>query len=181
MTTTTSIPKTSWKSDPVHSGADFAVRHMVVSTFRGGFADVSGELDLSGDEPRISGAVAVPGIQVKDENLYGHLQSPEFFDAERHPDIRFESTSVKRADDGALTVEGDLTIKGTTQRVTATGQWGEVEADISGAPRIGIDLNTTIDRTAYGLNWNAPLPKGGFALANDVALTVHLEFVPEAA
>ena len=96
MTTTTSIPTTTWKSDPVHSGADFAVRHMVVSTFRGGFADVTGELDLSGDEPRISGAVAVPGIQVKDENLYGHLQSPEFFDAERHPEIRFASTSVKR-------------------------------------------------------------------------------------
>src|SRR6478672_627627 len=106
MTTTAAAPITTWKSDPVHSGADFAVRHMVVSTFRGGFADVTGELDLSGDEPRISGAVAVPGIQVKDENLYGHLQSPEFFDGERHPEIRFESTSVKRADDGALTVEG---------------------------------------------------------------------------
>ena len=179
MTTTTAAPTLAWKADPVHSGADFAVRHMVVSTFRGGFSEVSGELDLTGDTPRISGAVAAAGIQVKDENLYGHLQSPEFFDSERHPEIRFDSATVSRAADGALTVEGDLTIKGTTKRVVATGQWTEIEADITGNPRIGIDLDTTIDRTAYGLNWNAPLPKGGFALDNDVKLSVHLEFVPE--
>ena len=180
MTTTAAAPITTWTSDPVHSGADFAVRHMVVSTFRGAFSEVSGELDLSGDTPRISGAVAAAGIQVKDENLYGHLQSPEFFDSERHPEIRFDSATVSRAADGALTVEGDLTIKGTTKRVVATGQWNEIEADVTGNPRIGIDLDTTIDRTAYGLNWNAPLPKGGFALDNDVKLEVSLELVREA-
>lgn len=77
----------------------------------------------------------------------------------------------------AVSVEGDLTIKGVTRRVSAAGTWLEIDADVTGAPRIGIELNTTIDRTAHGLNWNAPLPKGGFALANDVALSVHLEFV----
>ena len=151
---------------------------MVVSTFRGSFAKVDGELDLSGGQPRIAGSVDVSGVQVKDENLYGHLQSPEFFDGERHPQIRFESTSVERGEAGTLAIEGDLTIKGTTHRVKASGNWTEVEADITGSPRIGIDLETTIDRTAYGLSWNAPLPKGGFALADDVTLSVHLEFVP---
>ena len=151
---------------------------MVVSTFRGGFADVDGTLDLSGDAAQAQLApFRSQSIQVKDENLYGHLQSPEFFDSERHPAIRFDSTRVKRDGDD-LTLEGDLTIKGVTRRVVAKGTWNEVEADITGAPRIGIDLETTIDRTAHGLSWNAPLPKGGFALANDVALTVHLEFVP---
>ena len=116
-------------------------------------------------------------VQVKDENLYGHLQSPDFFDSERHPEVSFVSTRVTREGD-AVTAEGELTIKGITRPVVATGTWHEIEADISGAPRIGIELETTIDRTAHGLNWNAPLPKGGFALANDVALSVHLEFVP---
>ena len=178
MTTTAAAPITAWKSDPVHSGADFAVRHMVVSTFRGGFSEVSGELDLTGETPRISGTVAAPASGQGREPLRPP-PSPEFFDSERHPEIRFDSATVSRAADGALTVEGDLTIKGTTKRVVATGQWTEIEADITGAPRIGVDLDTTIDRTAYGLNWNAPLPKGGFALDNDVKLSVHLEFVPE--
>jgi len=181
MTTTAAVHTvtsiTSWKADPIHSTANFAVRHMVVSTFRGGFADVDGALDISGEQPKISGAVPVASVQVKDENLYGHLQAPDFFDAERHPEIRFDSTSVRR-DGDKLTLEGDLTIKGVTRRVVAKGNWNEVEADLSGAPRIGIDLETTIDRTAHGLSWNAPLPKGGFALADDVTLNVHLEFVP---
>ena len=178
MTTTTSIPTTTWKSDPVHSGADFAVRHMVVSTFRGGFADVTGELDLSGDEPRISGAVAVPGIQVKDENLYGHLQSPEFFDG-RAPsgdplrvDVR-EARGRRRADRrGRPHDQGHHAARHRHRRVGRGRGRHLGRAAHRDRPR------TTIDRTAYGLNWNAPLPKGGFALANDVALNVHLEFVP---
>ncbi len=175
---TAPILTTTWTVDPVHSSAGFAVRHMLVSTFRGGFADVRGALDLSGDQPAISGHVAVDSVQVKDENLYGHLQSPDFFDSERHPEIGFVSTSVTRGDGDSLTLEGDLTIKGITRRVPATGTWSEIEADITGSPRIGVDVQTTIDRTAHGLKWNAPLPKGGFALADDVTLHVHLEFVP---
>ena len=93
------------------------------------------------------------------------------------PKVTFVSDSVVRDGDD-VTLEGDLTIKGTTRRVTAKGTWLEIEADVTGNPRIGIDVDTTIDRTAYGLDWNAPLPKGGVALENDVTLSVHLEFVP---
>lgn len=182
MTTTAAAPTiTAYEVDPVHSTATFAVRHMVVSTFRGGFADVRGGLDLRGETPALTGHVAVASVEVKDPNLHGHLQSPDFFDTERHPEISFVSTAIRRGDGDAVTVDGDLTIKGITRPVVATGTWNEIEADITGNPRIGIDLETTIDRTAHGLNWNAPLPKGGFALANDVTLGVHLELVPQAA
>ena len=178
MTTTAAAPTiTNWTTDPVHSTASFAVRHMVVSTFRGGFEDVRGTLDLTTDEPKLAGHVAVQSVQVKDENLRGHLQSPEFFDAERHPEISFVSTAITRGDGDAVTVDGDLTIKGITRQVVATGTWNEIEADITGNPRVGIDLETTIDRTAHGLDWNAPLPKGGNALANEVKLTLDLAFV----
>ena len=172
----TTAATTTWTADTVHSTANFAVRHMVVATFRGAFSDVTGSLDLS-DQPRLVGEVDVASVQVKDENLYGHLQSPDFFDAAVTPKITFVSDSVVRDGDD-VTIEGDLTIKGTTKRVTATGTWLEVEADISGNPRIGIDVETTIDRTAFGLDWNAPLPKGGVAVENDVTLSVHLELVP---
>ena len=174
---TTIAATTSWTADTVHSTANFAVRHMVVATFRGAFTEVTGSLDLSADTPGLVGEVDVTSIQVKDENLYGHLQGPDFFDAAVTPTITFASESVARDGDD-VTIAGDLTIKGTTQRVTATGTWLEIEADITGNPRIGIDVDTTIDRTAFGLNWNAPLPKGGFALENDVTLSVHLELVP---
>lgn len=173
---TTTAAATTWTADTVHSTAEFAVKHSGVATFRGSFKDVTGTLDLSG-APRLTGEVDVPSIQVKDENLYAHLQSADFFDAENTPKVTFASTSVSRDGDD-ITVEGDLTIKGTTQRVTATGTWLEVEADMGGNPRIGVDITTTIDRTAFGLNWNAPLPKGGVAVENDVKLSVHLELVP---
>ena len=173
----TTAATTTWTADTVHSTANFSVRHMVVATFRGAFSDVDGTLDVSGDEPRLTGEVDVASVQVKDENLYGHLQSPEFFDAAATPKITFTSDSVTRDGDD-VTVVGDLTIKGTTQRVTAKGTWLEIEADITGNPRIGIDVETTVDRTAFGLTWNAPLPKGGVAVENDVTLSVHLEFVP---
>lgn len=175
----TTVPAT-WTADPVHSTAGFAVRHMVVATFRGAFDEVSGELDLSGDRPSLTGEVAVASIAVKDENLYAHLQSPEFFDAADHPQVSFASREIAREGD-AVTISGELTIKGTTLPVTARGTWHEVEADVSGNPRIGIDVEAKIDRTQFGLNWNAPLPKGGFALADEVTLSVHLELVPAAA
>ena len=173
---TTTAAATTWTADTVHSTANFSVKHSGVATFRGSFDDVTGTLDLSG-EPRLTGEVDVPSIQVKDENLHGHLQSPDFFDTANTPKITFASTHVTRDGDD-VTIEGDLTIKGTTQRVTAKGTWLEIDADMTGNPRIGVDIDTTIDRTAFGLNWNAPLPKGGVALANDVKLSVHLELVP---
>ena len=104
--------------------------------------------------------------------------SPDFFDTERYPEITFTSTGI-RTDDGDLVVEGDLTIKGTTKRVEARGQISGPVADPAGGERIGIDLETPVDRTEFGLNWNAPLPSGGVAVANQVTLTVHLELAKE--
>ena len=83
---TTTAVATTWTADTVHSTADFAVKHSGVATFRGSFDDVTGTLDLSG-EPRLTGEVDVPSIQVKDENLHGHLQSPDFFDTANTPKI----------------------------------------------------------------------------------------------
>ena len=176
--TDTTIPTGIWKSDPVHSQAGFAVKHMVVGTFRGTFTDFSVTLANQDGEPRLYGAVRADSVQVRDENLKGHLLSPDFFDTERYPEITFTSTGI-HADDGELVVEGDLTIKGTTKRVEARGQISGPVADPAGGERIGIDLETPVDRTQFGLKWNAPLPSGGVAVANQVTLTVHLELAKE--
>jgi polyisoprenoid-binding protein YceI len=151
---------------------------MVVATFRGSFDDFEVKLENEDGEPKLHGAVRVESVQVRDENLNAHLLSPDFFDAERHPEIMFASTGI-RVEGDDLVVDGDLTIKGTTRNIEAHGQLtGPIEHP-AGGERIGIDLETTVDRTEFGLNWNAPLPRGGFAVENDVTLTVHLELAKE--
>jgi polyisoprenoid-binding protein YceI len=171
----TTIPTGTYKDDGVHSAATFAVKHMVVSTFRGRFEDFTAELvvDDAGNAV-LNGTVKADSIVVKDENLAAHLKSPEFFDTEAHSEIRFESLKVVRNGDD-VTVEGNLTIKGQTHPVTGTGTITGPTEDPFGNTKLGLSLETVIDRTQYGLNWNAPLPKGGFALADDVKLTVELE------
>jgi polyisoprenoid-binding protein YceI len=161
----------SWNFMPVHSSASFAVKYLVAS-FRGRFEDVTAELV----DGRLEGAVKVASVSVKDENLSAHLQSPEFFDAERHPDISFSASNLGIEGD-RVEVDGQLTMKGITKPIHATGTVNGPTEDFAGNTRLGFTLETTVDRTDFGLNWNADLPKGGRALSDQVTLTVELEFV----
>lgn len=174
----TAIPTGVWKSDPVHSHVGFAVKHMVVATFRGAFTDYGVTLANDDGDPRLYGAVRAESVDVRDPQLNGHLLSPDFFDVERHPEITFSSSEI-RAADGELVVRGELTIKGITKDVEARGAIvGPIEHP-TGGERIGVELETPVDRTEFGLNWNAPVPSGGVAVQNDVTLTVHLELAKE--
>jgi polyisoprenoid-binding protein YceI len=176
-TAATTIPAGTYSDDGVHTDATFAVKHMLVSTFRGSFDDFSAVLTVDEHgEARLDGTVKVDTIAVKDQNLAAHLHSPEFFDTEQHPEITFHSLRLTQ-DGTEVTVEGDLTIKGRTEKVTGAGTIAGPTEDIAGNTRVGLALDTVIDRTKFGLEWNAPLPKGGFALADDVKLHVELELV----
>ena len=178
-TVATQIPAGTWKVDPTHSSATFAVKHMAVGTFRGGFENLDAALIVSDDgAATLQGTVRADSITVKDENLRAHLGSPDFFDIERHPEVSFRSDSLQATDDGLL-VDGELTIKGNTHPVQAHGSVSGPSVGLDGSQRLGLTIETTVDRTLYGLNWNAPLPKGGFALANDVKLIVELELALE--
>jgi polyisoprenoid-binding protein YceI len=176
MPTATAIPAGTYTTDGVHSSAGFAVKHML-STFRGSFGTVNAQVTVAEDgSARLEGSVPVSSVIVKDENLQAHLQSPEFFDAEQYPEIRFESVELT-VDGPIATLTGDLTIKGHTERVTAEGSVvGPIE-DPFGNTKLGLQFETVVDRTKFGLNWNAPLPKGGYMLANDVTLSVDLELL----
>ena len=168
----TSLPTGTWQVDPVHSTVGFSVKHMVVANFRGGFDTFSVTLDETG----LHGTVDVGSIGVSEPNLNGHLLSPDFFDAERNPQLSFASTAI-RVEGDKLDIDGELTIKGTTRPVKITGTvTGPVDA-LGDTTRLGLELETIIDRTAFGLDWNAPLPTGGFAVGNDVKLVAELELV----
>ena len=170
------VPAGTWSIDPTHSSVGFAVRHMVVATFRSTFKAFDASLVADGTGARLTGTVEAASIDVADPNLKAHLDSPEFFDVAAHPTLTFVSSELRR-DGDRLEVEGDLTIRGVTRRVLGTGSITEPTEDPYGNVRVGLSLQTQVDRTQYGLIWNAPLPKGGVALANEVTLNLELELI----
>jgi polyisoprenoid-binding protein YceI len=171
------LPTGTWRLDPVHSSIGFEIEYMA-GAFRGQLREVDATLVVAGDETRLTGTAQVASVDVKDENLAVHLQSPDFFDAERHPELRFESTGLEAGNE--LTVRGEITIKGVTQPVELTGRATEPLTDAYGRERFGLTLSAKLDRTAFGLNWNLPLPSGEPALSNEVSLVAKLFFVKDA-
>jgi polyisoprenoid-binding protein YceI len=182
MTTQTvsqQVPAGTYTVDPVHSTIHFAVVHNGVSTFRSGFREYAAKLD-GGAEPRLEGTVEVASVDIADEALKGHLLSPEFFDAERYPRLKFNSTGFEVAEDGALKLRGELEIRGTTHEVEASGKFGQLGTDLGGNARVGFSLATSVDRRSFGLDWQAELPSGGEVLDYTVDIAVELELVAEA-
>jgi polyisoprenoid-binding protein YceI len=175
-TSTIAATPGAYQLDTVHSTVGFAVLHKVAK-FRTTFADFDATLvaDATG-EFTLTGGARVGSIAVKVPDMATHLQSPEFFDAARHPDITFRSTTLHVDSGGELTVTGDLTIRGHTREVEATGAFTHVADDGHGNERIGLDLETVIDRTDFGIDFAQRMPGGGLALANEVTLNVNLEF-----
>ena len=175
-TSNQTLPTGTWNVDPVHSQVGFAVQY-VVGTFRGSFSPVDAKLVVAEDgTATLSGKAPVSGIKVQDENLEAHLQSPDFFDAERAPEITFDSNEVS-IENGQITIEGNLEIRGATQPVTLAGTISEPKTDAFGQERFNLALSTVIDRTQFGINWNNPLPNREPSLANDVTLTAELYLV----
>ena len=169
-------PAGTWAADPVHSNVSFEIGYSGVNTFRGSFTDFQATL-VGGETPALEGSAKVASVDVKDEQLNGHLQTPDFFDAERNPEISFKATELHRSEDGTVEGSGELTIKGVTAPVQLTGRISEPATDPFGRERIGLALETAIDRTKYGVSWNAPNQSGGDYLANDVKLIAELAFV----
>ena len=170
----TALPTGSWWLDPVHSTIGFELPYLA-GTFRGHFTDADARLMADS----LVGAARVASVDVKDENLAAHLQSPEFFDVERYPELTFASDSVERAGD-ELKVHGEITIRGITKPVELVGTIAGPMTDGFGNERVNVQLETTVDRTEFGLNWNMPLPTGQPALQNEVKLVAELYFVREA-
>ena len=169
------VPAGTWQADPVHSSVGFAVKHLGVGTFKGSFDTFAATLA----DGKLSGEATVASIRVQDENLTGHLLSPDFFDAERFPTVRFESSTL-RVEGAQFVAEGELELKGVRKPIKLQGTISGPSTDPYGNERYGLSLSTVVDRTAFGLNWNAPLPGGGFALANDVTLKAELSLVKAA-
>jgi polyisoprenoid-binding protein YceI len=167
----TSIPTGTWGLDPIHSDVRFAVSYSGAGTFRGGFK----EFDAKLFDGKLEGSSKVASLTIDDPQLVGHLQSPDFFDAEQFPELRFASKSIERSGN-EVTIDGELTLRGVTKPVTITGTVVGPTPDAYGNQRIAFDIETTVDRRGFGLTWNMDLPTGP-ALGNDVKITANLALV----
>jgi polyisoprenoid-binding protein YceI len=172
---TQALPSGTYNADRVHSSVSFEVEYMGIGTFGGEVTD----FDASLVDGRLAGAARIATLEVKDENLQAHLLSPEFFDAERYPEVSFATTGAE-VEGSQARFEGEVTIKGVTQPATLTGTIVGPVADPYGNERYGLELATTIDRTAFGILWNAEMPDGSKALADDVTLKATLSLVKTA-
>jgi polyisoprenoid-binding protein YceI len=148
---------------------------MGVGTFGGTVSD----FDATLVDGRLSGAARIATLEVKDENLHGHLMSPEFFDAESHPEVSF-TTGEATIEGSNVTFEGEITMKGITGPATLTGTITGPTADPYGNERYGLELETTVDRTAFGITWNNDMPNGTKALSDEVTLKANLSLVKAA-
>jgi polyisoprenoid-binding protein YceI len=172
------VPAGTWAVDPVHSSINFAVTHNGVTTFRSGFERYDARLS-GGEQARLEGTVEVESIAIDEEMLKGHLLSPEFFDTQRFPRLRFNSSELSVGEDGTLRVLGQLEIHGETREVEASGRFAQLGGDLAGKERVGLSLEAAVDRRNFGLNWQAELPSGGEVLDYAVTINVDLELVRE--
>ena len=173
-TETQALPAGTWSVDKIHSTVGFAVDYMA-GTFSGTFSD----FDAVVSDGLLRGSAEVASVQVKDPNLEAHLQSPDFFDAERSPGLTFESASIERNGD-RVRIEGQITIKGHTEPAEITGVVSDPISDAYGGERFGLRLEAVVDRDRFGISWNNPLPSGEPALSNQVTITADLQLSKEA-
>ena len=176
--------RNTWNIDPVHTNVEFAVRHLMIATVKGRFSDVKGTVQLDLDSPataQVDVTIAAPSIDTRNADRDAHLRSPDFFDVERFPQLRYVSRKVEPLPDGTFRVIGDLTIRDVTREVPLHATLEGTGADPWGGHRAGFSATGKLNRSDYGLLWNKVLEAGGVAVGEEVKLTIEAELVQAAA
>lgn len=177
------MSKTKWTIDPVHSEIQFKVKHLMITTVTGQFKEVNATVEA--EDPDFSDAevyfeAKTASLSTNDEKRDDHLRSVDFFDAEKYPALKFQSTSLKKGDDeGVYNVTGDLTIKDITKPVTLVSEFGGIQKDPWGNHKAGFSVHGKINRKDWGLNWNAALESGGVLVSDEVRIFCELQFTRE--
>lgn len=170
-----------WNVDTNHAEIEFAVRHLMISTVKGRFRtfDGSGETDIAGKLESVALTIDAASIDTNVSARDAHLRSADFFDVATHPTITFRSTAIEH-DGSAITIRGDLAMKGATKPVVLRGTYAAPSNDPWGNPRAALSVTGTINRKEWGLNWNQVLEAGGVTVGDDVTLRIEVEAVAKA-
>ncbi|WP_374970633.1 YceI family protein [Terrabacter sp. BE26] len=169
-----------WELDPAHTRIGFSARHAMVTTVRGSFNDVVGRFhgdleDMTRSHAEVT--LQVASIDTRNQQRDDHLRSPDFFDVERFPEIRFVSTNIEEVEDNAFMVTGNLTIRDITRPVTLPIELIGVQTDPTGALRAGFEGSRRINRRDFGLQWNVPLDAGGVLVSERISLEFEISAV----
>ena len=174
----------TWHIDPSHATVAFAVKHLMISTVRGRFADFSATLDLDDRNParsKLNASLDVASIDTRSEQRDTHLRTADFFDVTAHPKITFASTRVQGDTAGEFRVFGDLTIRGVRREVVLNATFDGNAKDPWGNERKAFSAKTSINREDFGLVWNQALEAGGLLVGTDIKIEIEAEFVQAAA
>jgi polyisoprenoid-binding protein YceI len=177
--TASATPATVWKLDPTHTSVEFSVKHLMISTVKGRFADVEGTVTVPGDavgDATVEVVIKAASIDTRNEQRDRHLRSADFFDVEQFPELTFTSTAIEGSKD-EFTVTGDLTIRGITKPVTLEATFEGQGKDPWGGTRMGFSASGKFDRRDFGLVWNQALEAGGVMVSNDVKLQIDAELI----
>jgi polyisoprenoid-binding protein YceI len=174
------VPAGTWKIDPAHSSVGFEVKHLMIATVRGRFTDFEGTLEAAEDNPsnsRAYGTVKVASIDTGEPDRDAHLRSPDFFDVERYPEMRFESTRIQHVEGGTYKIAGDLTIKDQTREIEVDATVEGAAEDPWGNERVGVSVRGTVNRTDFGLTWQKTLESGGLLVGEEVRIVIDISAV----
>lgn len=172
----------TYNFDPAHTIVGFGVRHLGIALVEGRFKDINGTIEYNADDISKSSVRFTAKIDSIDTGVAArdtHLKSADFFEAEKHPEMTFQSTKVARVN-GRLNLTGDLTIKGVTKQVSFPFSMTGGIKDPWGGTRFGIAAGTTLNRKDFGINFGTKLPSGALDVANEVSVELHIEAVKDA-
>ena len=180
--TTTVIPTGTWTVDPTHSKVGFAVKHMGIATVRGMFNEFQGTLEIVGDLAfaKASGTVKAASVDTNEPQRDAHLRSADFFDADTHEHLSYESTRIEAIDDQTYRIVGNLTLRGVTNELVLTAEINGVDVDPYGNEKIGLEITGQLSRADYGMKFNQALGSGNMLVADKVKLTLDIEAARQA-
>jgi polyisoprenoid-binding protein YceI len=176
LTATTVVPTGTWAVDPAHSKVGFAVTHMGIATVRGEFTEFEGVLEIGEDlgSAKARGTVRTASVDTNEPRRDAHLRSPDFFDAENHPELSFESTRIEAVDEETFRITGDLTLHGVTNEIVLTAEINGVDVDPYGNEKVGLEVTGRLSRGDYGMKFNQALGSGNMLVADKVKLTLDI-------
>lgn len=178
LMTTAVLSAATWQIDPSHTSAQFAVRHMMVSTVRGEFSGVRGTAEFDPADPsqaKLDVTIDATTLNSREPKRDADLKSPNFFEVEKYPTIAFRSKRVEAAGSGKLKITGDLTMHGVTREVVLDVEGPSPELNMRGMARIGAMATTKLNRKDFGMNWNRALDSGGVVVGDEVTVTLDVE------
>ncbi|WP_223595537.1 YceI family protein [Neobacillus bataviensis] len=172
------MTKSKWALDAAHSSVDFSVRHMMIANVKGSFNSFNATIEADPTDlttASIEFAIETSSVDTRNQDRDGHLVSADFFDAPNHPNMTFKATNIEKTDDGEYNVTGDLTLRGVTKQETFAVTFEGTGKDPWGNEKAGFSATGSINRSDYGLVWNAALETGGVLVGDKVKINLQIQ------